>query len=167
MPEIKGWINVYVVTKNVVRISWAAVTIETNELSHLIWRWNSFLEHDDQWKRWKVAATMGAMTLPIEASSPQVFPAVSSPSWVSPRLQYFFLHFYKKNCHSFFQNFFFFIVWKKKTNICATSWAIMNALVSPSSRFKAQDLAGSQAPPTGAYPDGPPMSSLVNQTATS
>ncbi|CAG5106096.1 Protein of unknown function [Cotesia congregata] len=37
---------------------------------------------------------------------------------------------------------------------------MIKALVRPSSRFSAHDLAGSHTPDTGAYPDGPPMSSL-------
>ena len=43
----------------------------------------------------------------------------------------------------------------------------MKAEVNPSSLFNVQDLAGSQTPDTGAYPDGPPRSRRVNQTAKS
>lgn len=51
--------------------------------------------------------------------------------------------------------------------MCAVSCAIINALVNPSSLFRAQLLFGSQTPATGAYPDGPPMSDLVNHMAKS
>lgn len=43
----------------------------------------------------------------------------------------------------------------------------MNALVSPSSLVKAQLLSGSHTPATGAYPEGPPISDLVNHKAKS
>lgn len=53
------------------------------------------------------------------------------------------------------------------TYVCAISWAIMKALVSPSSLFSVQLRFGSQTPATGAYPDGPPMSARVSHTAIS
>lgn len=43
----------------------------------------------------------------------------------------------------------------------------MNALDKPSSLMSEELLAGSQTPDTGAYPDGPPISFLVSQMATS
>jgi hypothetical protein len=35
--------------------------------THAALVWNSFLEQTDQLKRWNVADTMGAMTLPVTA----------------------------------------------------------------------------------------------------
>ena len=56
-------------------------------------------------------------------------------------------------------------IFEMPTKICPSSWAIMKALESPSSRLREQLRAGSQIPATGAYPDGPPMFRRVNQIA--
>jgi hypothetical protein len=56
---------------------------------------------------------------------------------------------------------------RDSTYTWAISWAMMNALVRPSSLLRVQLLVGSQAPDTGAYPDGPPISARVSHTATS
>lgn len=55
----------------------------------------------------------------------------------------------------------------QNTYMWAVSWAMINALVNPSSLFSAQLLLGSHAPETGAYPDGPPISDFVNHRAIS
>lgn len=59
------------------------------------------------------------------------------------------------------------IIIQQNTYMCATSCAMIKALVKPSSRFKAHDLEGSHTPDTGAYPEGPPISNRVSHTATS
>jgi hypothetical protein len=50
---------------------------------------------------------------------------------------------------------------------CANSWAMTNALVRPSSLSIAAERVLEQTPPTGAKPDGPPSSALVNHTVAS
>ena len=87
-----------------------------------------------------MAATIGAITLPSPLSFLQLFPAPRSPSWERPRM-------WPCDGSNETDNRL------KLTNSCAK----MNAELRPSSRFKLQDRSGSQAPDTGAYPDGPPL----------